>query len=309
MFSSRETSMSIWSMTGRLENAAPQEIVAGIGHFGVSRDGSTLVYGRMVSEQSGELVVRNLHSGGERVFAAHELLNAGHGSIWPQVSPDAKQVFYRLAPGERGGESGHFVLHLDTGEVKKVAGLEDFQLGSDWSGDGKRVLGECPPPRFGICDVDPASGAVRKLFVHPNDQLLYPSQSWDGRWMVFGRRKPGGVAGIWLTRVTANGTEPDDRWVQISPPGTDNSRPRFSPDGGFVYYILGQGGMRQFAMQKIDPRTGAASGPVGLPLRRPIELTALTGGAGPFPLISVTAGAVYYSSMALRGNIWMARLK
>jgi len=66
--------------------------------------------------------------------------------------------------------------------------------------------------------VDPASGSVRKLFVHPSDQLLYPSQSWDGHWMTFGRRKPGGIAGIWVARVTADGIEGEDRWMQISPP-------------------------------------------------------------------------------------------
>jgi Tol biopolymer transport system component/predicted Ser/Thr protein kinase len=306
MFSSSEATMSIWVLP---DHAAPQEILAGIGHFGVARDGSTLVYGRLVSEQAGELAVRNIRTGEERVFAAHELLNAGHGSIWPQVSPDGKQVLYRLAPGNRGGETGHFVLDLGTGEVKKVAGLEEFQLGSDWSADGRRVLGECPPPRFGICDLDPVSGAVRKLFVHPSDQLLYPSQSWDGRWMVFAKRKPGGIAGIWVAHVTANGVEGEGKWAEISPHGTDNSRPRFSADGNYVYYMLGQGGMRQFAIQKVDGRTGAASGPMSLPVRRPIELTALTGSAGPYPLISVTSGRVYYSSIALRRNIWQARLQ
>jgi predicted Ser/Thr protein kinase len=309
MFSNSEFNMSIWRMGGGGESAAPQEMVAGIGHFGVSRDGSVLVYGRMVSQQSGELVARNLRTGDERVFAAPELLNAGHGSIWPQVSPDAKRVFYRLAPGNRGGEIGHFVLHLETGDVKKVAGIEDFQLASDWSADGKRVLGECPAPRFGICEVDPESGSVRKVFVHASDQLLYPSQSWDGKWMTFARRKPGGIASIWIARMTADGFEPEERWSQISPPETDNSRPRFSPTGGLVYYILGHDGMRQFAIQKVDTRTGAATGPASFPLKRPIELTALTGGGGPYPLISVTGSTVYYSSKALRGNIWLARLK
>ncbi|HUA62892.1 MAG TPA: protein kinase [Verrucomicrobiae bacterium] len=309
MFSKQDPSTSIWGMGGRMESGATQEIVTGIGHFGVSRDGSTLAYGRLASQKGGELAVRNLRTGEERVFAAHELLNAGYGSIWPQVSPDGKQVFYRLAPGQQGGESGHFILRLDTGEARKVAGLTEFQLASDWTADGKRVLGECAPPRFGICELDPANGTVRKVFVHPKDQLLYPSQSRDGNWMVFGRREPGGMAGIWIARVTADGLESEGRWKEISPPNTDNSRPRFSVDGGSVYYVLGQGGMRQFAAQKIDALTGAASGPISLPLRRPLELTALTGGGGPYPLISVTAGSVYYSTIVLRGNIWTARLQ
>jgi Tol biopolymer transport system component len=309
MFSRSEVFASIWSLAGRLENGASQEIVTGIGHFAVSRDGSTLAYGRLASQKGGELAVRNLRTGEERVFAAHDLLNAGYGSIWPQVAPDGRQVFYRLAPGEPGGESGHFILRVDTGEARKVAGLAEFQLGSDWTADGKRVLGECPAPGFGICELDPESGAVRKVFVHPTDQLLYPSQSWDGNWTVFGRRKPGGMAGIWIARATAAGIESEGHWKEISPPNTDNSRPRFSADGGSVYYVLGQGGMRQFAAQRIDARTGAASRPLSLPLRRPLELTALTGGGGPYPLIAVTDGAVYCSAKVLRGNIWAAKLQ
>jgi hypothetical protein len=145
-------------------------------------------------------------------------MNARHGSIWPQVSHNGKDVYYRLAPGVRGGESGHFVLHVDTGEVKKVAAIGDFQLGSDWTADGKRILGECPAPSFGICDLDPADGTVRKLFVHPRDQLLYPSQSWDGKRIVFGRRKPGGIAGIWIARLGPDGLEDERRWTEICHP-------------------------------------------------------------------------------------------
>src|SRR5207249_448745 len=163
----------IWSLRQSADTFVPQQLVKAIGHFAVSHDGTTLVYGRLVSAESGELVVRNLRSGQERVFAAHELLNFSYGSIWPQISPDTKQIVYRVV----GGQGGHYLLRTDTGEVKRVAGLEDFQLGSDWSPDSKTVLGECPTPGFGICELEPASGVVRKLVVHPTDQLLYPSWS------------------------------------------------------------------------------------------------------------------------------------
>jgi len=62
-------------------------------------------------------------------------------------------------------------------------------------------------------------------------------------------------------------------------------------------------------VQKIDSRSGTAIGPVMLPRRRPIELTALMGGAGPYPLIWVTARGVSYSWVASCGNVWMTRLQ
>ena len=66
--------------------------------------------------------------------------------------------------------------------------------------------------------------------------------------------------------------------------------------------------MRQLAVQKIDRKTGAAIGEPVLPLHAPLEITALTGGFGPYPLISVTTDGIYYSSVGVQGNLWLTHL-
>jgi len=309
IFTEGERYTAVWSLTldttGTVSDPTPASIVTGNGHFSVSRDGNALVYGRLTSNTAGELVIRNLASGDEKVFAEHNLLGVTLGSLWPQISPDGGRIIYRVV----GKQGGHYLLRVDSGEVRRVATLEQFQLGSDWSADDQRILGECAGPRMGICQLDPESGVVKPLAVHATDQLLYPSWSWDARMMAFMRRRPGGIAAIWIAPVAADGTlAPEPQWVEISPPQTDNSRPRFSPDGGVIYYVMGKAGQRLLAAQKIDK---ASRKPVGEPIvtvHTPLELTLLTGGAGPYPLISVTAKRLFYSSYGYRGNLWMTRI-
>jgi Tol biopolymer transport system component len=285
--------------------ATPAGLVEAIGHFSVSRDGSTLVYGRLTSGPGGELVVRKQATGEERVFAEHDLVGVGVGSIWPQVSPDGKQIVYRLV----GAQAGHYLLQADSGEVHLIATMEKFQLASDWSPNGKRILGECAGPTAGICELDPVSGEVKSLMVHSTDQLLYPSWSWDARAIAFMRRRPAGKTAIWIAPIYGESTvAPEEHWVEISAPLTDDSRPRFSPDGTTVYYLLGRGGQRLLVAQKVDKSSYQSRGEPMLVVRQPIEVTAVTGGSGPYPLIAVTPKRLFYSTLGLRGNLCMTRL-
>jgi hypothetical protein len=104
------------------------------------------------------------------------------------------------------------------------------------------------------------------------------------------------------------GAAPEREWVEISIPGTDNSRPRFSPDGLTVYYVMGRAGERILAAQRLDrSRRKRAGDPIVLS-RAPLEITALTGGRGPYPLAIPTQRRLYYSTRGLRGNVWMTRL-
>jgi Tol biopolymer transport system component len=176
-------------------------------------------------------------------------------------------------------------------------------LGSDWSPDGTRVLGECAPAQGGICQLDPATGAVQPFFRHPSDAVLYPSWSWDGSAITFMRRPPGGLTSIWIASVASGVVAPKESWFAISLPETDNSRPRFSPDGSTVYYMLTRGGVKRLVAQRVDRAGRKAEGePVSLPVA-PTELTAITGSSGPYPLIAVTPDRIYYGSFESTANL------
>jgi len=59
-------------------------------------------------------------------------------------------MLYRVV----GTQGGHYLLQTASGELRRVATMEQFQLGSDWSPDGKRVIGECPGVQGGICKLE-----------------------------------------------------------------------------------------------------------------------------------------------------------
>jgi hypothetical protein len=75
-----------------------------------------------------------------------------------------------------------------------------------------------------------------------------------------------------------------------------------------VYYVMGRGGARLLAAQRIDKVSHRPAGEPLLPVRAPLELTILTGGAGQYPLIAVTSKRLFYSTIGMRGNLWMSQL-
>ena len=296
--------MNIRSFDLKTGSAATDPVPAA-GHFSVSRDGGLLAFARLTSGTTGELVLKNLKTGEQKVYAEHDHLGASFGSLWPIVSTDGKQVIYRVV----GQNGGHFLLNTQTGVPRRVATMAQFQLGSDWSPDGTRVLGECPPAQGGVCQLEAATGAVQPFFRHPTDAVLYPSWSWDGTAITFMRRPPGGLTSIWIAPVTAGVVAPKESWYAISLPETDNSRPRFSPDGSTVYYMATRAGVKRLVAQRVDRAGRKAKGePVSLPVP-PTELTAITGSSGPYPLIAVTPDRVYYGSFESTANLIKVKLQ
>jgi Tol biopolymer transport system component len=206
--------------------------------FGTSRDGKTLVYRRMTGMVKGNLVLRERSSGTETTIAVHdELPLGGIGSLWPQVSPDGTRVIYRAL----ANPSGHYQVSTTGGASKFVIAITRFNLATDWSPDGKRVIGECAPTTDGICALDVDVAEVSTLLKDARGgELLYPSYSWDGKWVVFMLRRAGRTV-ICVTPVRDGSLRGESEWVQISPETADASRPRFSPNGASIYYELVQG--------------------------------------------------------------------
>ena len=72
IFTQFEPRNSVWSLAsgdrGVPLDQIPASVADGVGHFSVSRDGKTLVYGRLTGGTAGELVVRNLATGEQKVF-------------------------------------------------------------------------------------------------------------------------------------------------------------------------------------------------------------------------------------------------
>src|SRR5262249_8081597 len=119
--------------------------------FGTSPDGGTLVFGRMLGAERGQLVLRDRARGSETVLASHSVRNEGSGSLWPQASPDGRHVVYRVnvdpGPGPRiyaVSTDGGAPRLIDLSKPTNVIDLSEptnFVV-SDWSPDGRRSIAE-----------------------------------------------------------------------------------------------------------------------------------------------------------------------
>jgi hypothetical protein len=184
-----------------------------------------------------------------------------------------------------------------------------FSLASGWRPDGTRVLGECEDGA--ICELNPADWSVRQIVHKPaGELLLYPSYSWDGKWIAFMQRG-GGLTAITMARVTANGmVAPRSEWVRISPAEVKAAaRPRFSADGKLIFYIKNEGGVQHLVRQPVDLAAGRAGGPAVVIAPVQIFPAWFADSIGsPTSTVAVSKDRVYFNSVELRGNVWTTSL-
>ena len=309
VFTRAENTPTLWSLPVAASpdaNERPHKEAAAAEIFSPSRDGTRLVFGRMLGTHQGELILRDT-KGGETVLATHDGIYA-NGAIWLQMSPDGSQVLYRLLGPQ---VSGHYLIPATGGTPKFLQSMKEFNLASDWFPDGTRVLGECTPTTAGICALDPATGTVTRLLQDKEGELLSPSWSWDGRWVTFMRRRRGSGTRICVTPVRQSasfGGEPE--WIEISPSGTFSTRPRFAPDGNSIFYLSNLKGVLTLVRQALDP---ASKRPRGVPARlAPVQVfpTSVAYSIGaPTSVLAVSSTRVFFNAIEVRSNVWMTSIE
>jgi hypothetical protein len=170
-------------------------------------------------------------------------------------------------------------------------------------------VGECE--RGAICEMDPDDWSIRQLVAKPPaEQLLYPSYSWDGKWMAFMQRG-GGTTAITMARVLADGgIAPRSEWVRVSPVEIKAAaRPRFTEDGKLLFYIKNEGGLQHLMRQSVDLAAGRATGPpVQIALVHIFPAWFADSIGSPTSTVEVSKNRVYFNSVELRGNVWTTSL-
>jgi hypothetical protein len=255
----------------------------------------------MLGIEEGQLVLRDRTKGSETILATHLVRLEGSGSFWPQISPDGTRVIYRV----NDAQINHFMVSTDGGAPRRLPVATTFNLATDWSRDGKRVIGECFPLEDGICDLIPEENRIRSVARDPNrSQLLYPSFSWDGRWIVFMSRAAARTR-IAMVPVGDDGVAAGaDRWVMVPLEDADGGRPRFSPDGASLYFYLTTGSVTTLVRQSLDPVTKAPRG-------NPVKLASVLSvpnsifNIGMQPVITVTRDRLFFNTVEMRSNLWM----
>jgi len=137
--------------------------------------------------------------------------------------------------------------------------------------------------------------------------LSQASFSPDGRWLLF-LSSTAQSARIYAVRPQDLREIPSDRWQLVTDSGAKLDKPRFSPDGGVVYFIADRDGGRAIDAVRFDQQSGS---PLGQPL------SVLQSGAARLSLMDVSSVALELAISRNRvitilseitSTIWMADL-
>jgi hypothetical protein len=137
---------------------------------------------------------------------------------------------------------------------------------SDWSVDGKTIVGDCRSAAgesMGICSVSvPApedSKAAPRLNVlvrDPSKHLFGPRLSPDQRWISFVAVDVNGSTNARVYVAPVNGGP----WVAITEGDSFADKARWSPDGRTLYYVSDRTGYLNVRGRRFDPAAGQAVG-------------------------------------------------
>jgi dipeptidyl aminopeptidase/acylaminoacyl peptidase len=132
----------------------------------------------------------------------------------------------------------------------------------DWSRDGKWLLGELENDIWLIpFPLEPrAETAAQKVVSNPAYKLYQPHLSPDDRWIVFEAvvNSPNPESALYVAPASGG------PWTRITDGRHWDDKPRWSPDGGTIYFVSGPGGFFNVWGIHFDPDEGK---PIGQPFQ------------------------------------------
>ena len=132
---------------------------------------------------------------------------------------------------------------------------EDCGEATDWTSDGKRIVGNDTRGRVWLVDL--ASRRKTELVVTLGDWFYDPQLSPDNRWITFATQ--------FVAPFRGEATIPKSAWTAVP----ELTGCIWSPDGTFLYCFSGRDGFGCIWAQRLDPATKRPQGPVrGLSLSR-----------------------------------------
>jgi dipeptidyl aminopeptidase/acylaminoacyl peptidase len=199
VFSARSARTRLWmfpfdAAAGKLTGAGQPVTSGAAGELDadVPDDGSKLVY-RTLRGARQQVWERDVIAGKERLLVDADAWTRTR----PRWSSDGHRLSYlrrRVLADGNAGEGAVAILSVDRGQESLLTrpGSGDL-IPSDWSQDGKWLLGGCPRPEsrtVGICVVEvtgaqPGSEPIRVIVSDRNHNLFEQRFSPDQRWISF----------------------------------------------------------------------------------------------------------------------------
>jgi Tol biopolymer transport system component len=160
--------------------------------------------------------------------------------------------------------------------------------------------------------LDLSTGKTEELIRHPKLALYPESFSPDGAWVAFQARPVDNDSNrtIYVASYGDEHVGGPDTWIQVTDGNHMDREVKWSPDGGWLYFLSERDGFRCIWAERLDRTT---KHPIGQPF--PVyhfhhsqqSLTSL-GSPGKVGL-SVTSDGLLFSLAETTGNIWLARAR
>ncbi|MBI4902082.1 MAG: PD40 domain-containing protein [Acidobacteria bacterium] len=260
----------------------------------VSQDGKRLAY---ISNRGGsiELWVRSLDSKLEK-----RLTESQQQEHSPVISLDGQQIAFGYSvPRNRA----IFAMPFEGGPIRQIC--SDCGEPRGWLPKGEGVLFQ----RYSgdhslIAAVDP-SGRISPLLKSSESTLFSPSVSRDRRWLALIARTAPDDHRIVVAPFRPGGETPRPDWITVSGPGAWFDKPRWSPNGRFLYYFSNEDGFICIWARGFDPAAGKVVGepkPVAHFHVRRNSLGIVEG-----PELSVAADRLVFNLSEDSGDLWLSR--
>ena len=252
-------------------------------HPALSRDGNVMVF-VSVRPANQEIWIKDLRTGQESSLTASWTCKWG-----PRFSPDGSRVSFSEVP------SWDVYIVPSGGGAPEVV-CEACGEATDWSSDGKRIIGNTVDGRAWVLDLTSRRKADLLASRH---WVSTDSFSPDNRWFSFldATSQRGYIAPVREVPVA------ESEWIDI----IDGEPWAWSPEGNLLYATSDRDRHACIWAQRLDPATKR---PVGMPFAVFHSHKARVLLANQASLALDVAGSRMVFSMGERtGNIWMAEFK
>ena len=238
----------------------------------ISRDGEHLLFtlARPASRQRRELVTRDMSTG---EVQTRRVLDDDRGvMLFPRWNSDGTRLSYTLVTRTSSRTAQQQIFLFDPAANRQwpltsPSTVDELEHATGWTPDDRFLISSSRRYKPGhtaiailrVSDAPSAERSARVITTTAIGTLNQPSISPDGQWVVF---RLGGVPGAPRSRlaiVSADGGDPA-AWTSLTGADFNADKPRWSADGGAIYFTSDNGGLINLWSIPFDLARGRASG-------------------------------------------------